>query len=57
MLRRKARTFLTVTGVVIGTSSIVIMMSLGLAMDKTYRDQLSQMGSLNIIEVYPLLLI
>lgn len=53
MLRRKARTFLTVTGVVIGTSSIVIMMSLGLAMDKTYRDQLSQMGSLNIIEVYP----
>jgi DNA integrity scanning protein DisA with diadenylate cyclase activity len=52
MLRRKARTFLTVTGVVIGTSSIVIMMSLGLAMDKTYQDQLSQMGSLNIIQDY-----
>lgn len=53
MLRRKARTFLTVTGVIIGTSSIVVMMSLGLAMDKTYQDQLGQMGSLNIIEVYP----
>jgi putative ABC transport system permease protein len=53
MLRRKARTFLTVIGVIIGTSSIVVMMSLGLAMDKTYQDQLSQMGSLNIIEVYP----
>ena len=57
MLRRKARTFLTVIGVILGTSSIVVMMSLGLAMDKTYQDQLSQMGSLNIIEVYPFALI
>lgn len=53
MLRRKTRTFLTVIGVVIGTSSIVIMLSLGLAMDKSFRDQLNQMGSLNIVEVYP----
>lgn len=53
MLRRKTRTFLTVTGVIIGTSSIVVMMSLGLAMDKTFQDQMGQMGSLNIIEVYP----
>ncbi|MDI9480767.1 MAG: ABC transporter permease [Syntrophomonadaceae bacterium] len=53
MLRRKTRTFLTVIGVIIGTSSIVVMMSLGLAMDKTFQDQLGQMGSLNIIEVYP----
>lgn len=53
MLRRKTRTFLTVIGVIIGTSSIVVMMSLGLAIDKTYQDQLGQMGSLNIIDVYP----
>jgi len=53
MLRRKARTFLTVTGVIIGTSSIVVMMSLGMAIDKTYQEQLGRMGSLNIIEVYP----
>lgn len=53
MLRRKARTFLTVIGVIIGTSSIVVMMSLGLAIDKTYQEQLGRMGSLNIIEVYP----
>lgn len=49
--RRKLRTFLTVLGVVIGTSSIVIMLSLGLAMNKNLMDQLGDMGSLNIINV------
>ena len=49
--RRKLRTFLTVLGVVIGTSSIVIMLSLGLAMNKNLMDQLGNMGSLNIIDV------
>lgn len=53
MLRRKTRTFLTITGVVIGTSSIVVMLSLGLAMDKSFQDQLDQMGSLNVVDVYP----
>ena len=43
--RRKLRTFLTVLGVVIGTASIVVMISLGLGLqesmykeDKYYRD-------------------
>ena len=49
--RRKLRTFLTVLGVVIGTSSIVIMLSLGLAMNKNMMDQLDSMGSINIINV------
>ncbi|AOT73084.1 ABC transporter permease [Geosporobacter ferrireducens] len=49
--RRKTRTFLTVLGVVIGTSSIIVMLSLGIAMDQSFKEQLSQMGSLNIIEV------
>ena len=49
--RRKLRTFLTVLGVIIGTSSIVIMLSLGLAMNKNLMDQLGDMGSLNIINV------
>lgn len=49
--RRKLRTFLTVLGVIIGTSSIVIMLSLGLAMNKNLMDQLGNMGSLNIINV------
>ena len=33
--RRKLRTFLTVLGVVIGTASIVVMISLGLGMQKS----------------------
>ncbi|AKL95852.1 ABC transport system permease [Clostridium aceticum] len=50
--RRKTRTFLTILGVIIGTSSIVIMLSLGIAMDRSFKEQLSQMGNLNIIEVH-----
>ncbi|MEG1781981.1 MAG: ABC transporter permease [Oscillospiraceae bacterium] len=34
--RRKGRTFLTVLGVVIGTCSIVMMVSIGVALDKSY---------------------
>jgi ABC-type antimicrobial peptide transport system permease subunit len=50
--RRKTRTFLTMLGVVIGTASIVVMMSLGIAMDINFQNQLAQMGELNIIQVY-----
>ncbi len=52
LIRRKSRTILTVVGVVIGTCSIVVMLSLGIAMDRSFQEQLKQMGSLNIIEVY-----
>jgi len=53
LLRRKLRTILTLLGVVIGTSSIVVMISLGIAMDLSFKESLKQMGSLNVIEVYP----
>lgn len=49
--RRKTRTILTIVGVVIGTASIIIMLSLGIAMDQGFKEQLKQMGSLNTIEV------
>lgn len=49
--RRKVRTFLTITGVVIGTASIVIMLSLGFAMDKAFKEQIASMGDLTIIDV------
>lgn len=49
--RRKVRTFLTVLGVIIGTSSIIVMLSLGFGMSQAYQDQISQMGSLNTITV------
>ena len=38
--RRKLRTFLTVLGVVIGTASIVVMISLGLGMNKANMEQI-----------------
>lgn len=52
LVRRKSRTILTIIGVMIGTSSIVIMLSLGIAMDKSFHEQISQMGNLNIIDVH-----
>lgn len=52
LFRRKARTVLTVLGVVIGTAAIVVMVSLGLGMDKAYEKQLEEYGSLTIIDVY-----
>lgn len=51
--RRKLRTFLTILGVVIGASSIILMLSLGIAMDSNFKEQLAGMQSLTIIEVYP----
>lgn len=49
--KRKLRTFLTVLGVVIGTASIVVMISVGIGMNEGYKQQLSEMGSLNVITV------
>ncbi len=51
LLRRKTRTILTILGVIIGTSSIVVMLSLGIGMNLTFQNQLEQMGSLNVIDV------
>jgi putative ABC transport system permease protein len=51
--RRKTRTVLTILGVVIGTASIVIMLSLSTGMEQSFKEQISRMGSLTIIDVYP----
>lgn len=52
LLRRKARTILTVLGVVIGTAAIVVMVSLGLGMNKAFEQQLEEYGSLTMIDIY-----
>ena len=49
--RRKLRTFLTVLGVVIGTASIVVMVSLGLGLQKSVYDQMEQSGGLTTMSV------
>lgn len=50
--RRKLRTFLTVLGVVIGTTSIIVMLSLGFGLSQSFEDQIAQWGSLTTINVY-----
>lgn len=50
-LRRKARSALTVLGVVIGTAAVVIMLSIGIGMNKGFEDQVSSWGDLRQIYV------
>lgn len=49
--RRKLRTFLTVLGVLIGTASIVVMISLGLGMQQSLYQEVEQSGGLTSITV------
>lgn len=49
--RRKLRTFLTVLGVVIGTASIVVMISLGLGLQQSVYRQVEMSGGLTSIKV------
>lgn len=50
--RRKMRTILTILGVIIGTASIVVMLSLGLGLKQAMMDQVSTAGGLTEILVY-----
>lgn len=49
--RRKLRTFLTILGVVIGTASIVVMISLGLGMQESIYREIEQSGGMTAITV------
>ena len=49
--KRKVRTLLTILGVVIGTASIVVMVSLGLGLNKATMEDIEQYGGLTTIEV------
>lgn len=51
LLRRKLRTALTVLGVIIGTASIVVMVSLGLGLRKSSLEQIEEYGGLTTINV------
>ena len=51
LFRRKARTFLTVIGVVIGTVSIVVMVSVGIGMNRSFESSIMENGSMTIIDV------
>lgn len=49
--KRKTRTILTVLGVVIGIASIVVMVSLGLGLNKSMMQEIEQNGGLTTITV------
>ncbi|MBO4415612.1 MAG: ABC transporter permease [Lachnospiraceae bacterium] len=51
LFRRKARTILTIVGVVIGTVSIVVMVSVGMGMNKSFEESVLENGSMTIINV------
>ncbi len=48
----KFRTILTIIGVVIGTSSIIVMVSIGTGAQKSITDELSGIGSITTLQVY-----
>ncbi|GHU65533.1 ABC transporter permease [Clostridia bacterium] len=50
--RRKGRTILTVIGVVVGVCAIVVMISLGIAVNRAADEMLQGWGDLTKIEVY-----
>lgn len=49
---KKSRTLLTAIGVLVGTCAIIVMISIGIAMEKSQNEMLSQMGNLKQIKVY-----
>ncbi|MDE7297633.1 MAG: ABC transporter permease, partial [Lachnospiraceae bacterium] len=50
--RRKARTALTVIGVIIGTISIMLMIAIGQGLNYNFEQQIMENGSMTIIEIY-----
>lgn len=49
--KRKVRTLLTVSGVIIGTCAIVVMLSFGIGMKQSMEDMMKNMGDLTVISV------
>lgn len=52
LFRRKARTFLSVLGVVIGCCSILLMLSIGVGLNASNEAMIADMGDLSKINVY-----
>lgn len=50
--RRKGRTMLTVTGVVIGSCAVIVMISLGIGMNKAMDGMLASFGDLTAVTIY-----
>jgi putative ABC transport system permease protein len=53
LMRRKARVALTAIGVIIGTAAVVILVSLGIGLQRNATERLGGIGDLTRIDVYP----
>lgn len=51
LTRRKARTALTIVGVIIGTISITVMISIGIGMNQSFEESIMENGSMTTINV------
>lgn len=52
LFKRKARTILTVSGVVIGTCAIVVMISFGIGVQQSWEESMKNFGDLTAIEIH-----
>ncbi len=52
LLRRKTRTILAITGVVVGTCAIIVMLSIGFGMTANFQEQIASYGDLHLVNVY-----
>ncbi|MDR0425354.1 MAG: ABC transporter permease [Clostridiales Family XIII bacterium] len=53
LLRRKTRSILAVTGVIIGICAIVAMLSIGFGLQEGFRESLERWGNLHLVTVFP----
>ena len=53
LFRRRTRTFLAISGVVIGTFAIVVMLSIGFGLEDSFQRQIEGWGNLRMIDVFP----
>ena len=51
LLRRRTRSILAIIGVVVGSSSIIVMLSLGFGLSANFQQQIESYGNLHIIDV------
>jgi putative ABC transport system permease protein len=53
LARRKGRVALTAVGVIIGTAAVVLLVSLGVGLQRNAAEQLGGIGDLTLIQVWP----
>ncbi len=53
LARRKGRVALTAVGVIIGTAAVILLVSLGVGLQRNATEQLGNIGDLTLIQVYP----